>query len=135
MKAPLALALRVVTAAGLACQSFVHFDLASTYDPVRSDLVSQGDLFRVEAAAAALAALLVLVVWRWWAGLFAAAVAGGGLGAVLLYRYIDVGAVLGLPTMYEPVWYREKTWSAVAEGVAALAALALVAGTRRRRGH
>jgi hypothetical protein len=31
-----------------------------------------------------------------------------------------------LPDMYEPFWYPEKTISAVAEGVAALAALALL---------
>lgn len=136
MKAPLALLLRLVTAAGLAYQSYVHFDLADTYDAVASDLVSQGDLFRVEAVSAALAAVLVLTIRRWWSALLAAAVAGGGFAAVVLYRYVDVGAVLGLPNMYEPKWYGEKTWSAVAEAVAALTALALVAGSgvlQRRR--
>lgn len=136
MNAPLALALRLIAAAGLAYQSYVHFDLADTYDGVKSDLVSQGDLFRVEAVAAALAAVLVLVVQRWWSALLAAAVAGGGFAAVVLYRYVDVGAVLGLPNMYEPKWYDEKTWSAIAEAVAAVAALAVVAGSgvlQRRR--
>lgn len=136
MKQPLAIALRLVTAAGLAYQSYVHFEKAATYDSVRSDLVSQGDLFRVEAVAAAVAALLVLVVHRWWSALLAAAVAGGGFFAVVLYRYVDVGPVLGLPNMYEPVWYGMKTWSAVAEGVAAVTALALLASSgvlQRRR--
>lgn len=135
MKQPLAIALRLVTAAGLAYQSYVHFEKAPTYDAVRSDLVSQGDLFRVEAVAAALAAVLVLVVQRWWSALIAAGVAGGGFFAVVLYRYVDVGPVLGLPNMYEPVWYDMKTWSAVAEGVAAVTALALVAsaGVLRKR--
>lgn len=138
MKQPLAIALRLVTAAGLAYQSYVHFEKAPTYDAVRSDLVSQGDLFRVEAVAAALAAVLVLVAQRWWSALLAAAVAGGGLFAVVLYRYVDVGPVLGLPDMYEPVWYDMKTWSAVGEGVAAITALALLVASglprRSRRG-
>lgn len=135
MQPPRAIALRLVAAAGLAYQCYVHVHLAATYDATRSDLVSQGDLFRVEAAAAAVAAVLVLAVRRWWSALLAAAVAGGGLVAVVLYRYVDVGPVLGLPNMYEAVWYGEKAWSAVAEAVAAVAALAVVAtsGVLRRR--
>jgi len=53
-------------------------------------------------------------------------IAAGGVGAVLLYAYIDVGGFGPLPNMYEPIWYPEKTISAVAEAVAALAALGLV---------
>ncbi len=52
-------------------------------------------------------------------------VAAGGVGAVLLYQYVDVGAVGPLPNMYEPLSYPEKTNSLIAEAVAALAALAL----------
>lgn len=136
MKQQVTIALRLITAAGLSYQSYVHFNLAAAYDAQRSDLVSQGDLFRVEGVAAALAAALVLGVRRWWPALLAAVVAGGGLAAVVLYRYVDVGPVLGLPRMYEPVWYGEKTRSAVAEAIAAAAALALLAalgGPRRRR--
>ena len=133
MKQPLALVLRVVTAAALGYQSYVHFHLASTYDPVQGTLLSQGDLFRVEAVAAALAAVAVLAVRTWWTALAALAVAGGGLSAVLLYRYVDVGAFGGLPGMYEPTWYAEKTRSAVVEGLGALTALALVARSLSRR--
>jgi hypothetical protein len=130
-------ALRLLTAAGLAYQCYVHADLAATYDPVRSSTLSQGDLFRVEAVAAGLVAVAVLVLRRWWADLAALAVAGGGLLAVLLYRYVDVGAVGPLPDMTEMTWYPEKTWSALVEAGAALTALALVvdalASRRRRR--
>jgi hypothetical protein len=116
-------ALAVVTAAALAVDAYVHADLAPDYDAVRAS-VSQGTLFRVEAAAAALAALLVLVARRRrtaWA--FAFLVAAGGLAAVLLYRYVQVGAVGPLPDMYEPIWFPEKTASAVAEAVGAGTAL------------
>ena len=37
--------------------------------------------------------------------------------AVMLYRYVDIPAIGPLPAMYEPVWFFEKTLSAVAEGL------------------
>jgi len=36
--------------AGLAIEAFVHLDLASSYDGVKSSVLTQGHLFRVEAA-------------------------------------------------------------------------------------
>jgi hypothetical protein len=124
--------LRVLTAAGLAVDAYVHADLASTYDPVRHS-ISQGDLFRIEAAASALAALLILlsahrVVWA-----FAFLVAASGLGALLLYRYVDVGALGPLPNMYEPLWFPKKTATTIAEGVAAVTALVGLAQSVRVR--
>ncbi|MBF9072714.1 hypothetical protein I2501_32325 [Streptacidiphilus sp. NEAU-YB345] len=132
--------LRLLTVAGLAIDAYVHADLAPTYDPIKAT-VSQGDLFRAEAAAASLAALLLLVFRRHLtAWLFAFAVALAGVGAVLLYRYVNVGAIGPLPNMYEPFWYPEKTASVIAEGAAALTALAgfLIAWlyvSRRRTSH
>jgi hypothetical protein len=127
-------ALALVTAGALAVDAFVHADLASSYDSVKAS-VSQGDLFRVEAAAAALAALVLLAAHRRPAAwLFAFLVTAGGLGAVLLYRYVDVGAFGPLPNMYEPFWYPEKTASAIAEAVGAGTALVgLLLAWRRRR--
>jgi hypothetical protein len=115
--------LALVTAAALAVDAYVHADLAPAYDAVKVD-VSQGGLFRAEAAAASLAALLLLVARRRraaWA--FAFLVAAAGIGAVLLYRYVDVGPLGPFPNMYEPVWYPEKTASAVAEAVGTGSAL------------
>jgi hypothetical protein len=109
----------------------VHFDLASSYDTVHAR-IGQGTLFRIEAAAAAVAAVLAIAIRRWITDVFAFLVALGGLGAVVLYRYVDVGAFGPFANMYEPTWYAEKTLSAVAEGVAALAALILVNFPRRR---
>jgi hypothetical protein len=42
----------LVVAAGLAIDAFVHLDPASSYDGVKSSVLTQGDLFRVEAALA-----------------------------------------------------------------------------------
>jgi hypothetical protein len=109
--------LRLVTAAALAVDAYVHADLAPSYDFTNAT-IGQGELFRVEAGAASLAALLLIVLGRRrlvWA--FAFLVAAGGLFAVLLYRYVDVGAFGPFANMYEPFWYAEKTHSAIAEGI------------------
>lgn len=124
-RSALRVALAVITAAGLAIDAFVHFDLASTYDPIKSSVLSQGDLFRVEAVASIVAAVGVLVRPRRYTALFAFVVAAGGTAAVLVYAYVDVGAFGPFPDMYDPLWYTEKTVSVWAEGVAAVAALAL----------
>lgn len=124
------LVLRVLAAAGLAYQAYVHFDLASRY-AAKKDQISQEDLFRIEGVAAVIAALAVLFLPRRGAVL-AFFVAAGGLAAVLVYRYIDVGAFAGLPNMYEPLWFSEKTNSAIAEAVAAVAALLLIVRRRAR---
>ena len=114
-----------ITVAGLAVDAFVHLSLASTYDAVQGS-VSQGTLFRLEAIAAVLAAILLLVRPRRWTAALAALVAGGGLFALVLYRYVDVGQLGPMPDMYEPLWYAKKTWTAVAQLVAAASAIALV---------
>lgn len=127
------LPLRVLGAAALAVDAYVHADLAPGYDAIRAD-ISQGELFRIESGAAALAALLVLLAGRWrpeWA--FAFLVAASALGAVLLYRYVDVGRLGPLPNMYEPRWFAEKTASAVAEGVGVAVAAAGFLALRHRR--
>ena len=116
----------LVVLAGLALDAYVHIDLASTYDGVKSSVLSQGDLFRAEAALAILAAVALLVRPRRYTALFAVVVAAGGVAAVLIYQYIDVGAFGPLPNMYEPAWYPEKTQSAWGEGIATAAALALL---------
>lgn len=118
--------LTLMVVAGLAVDAYVHVDLAAGFDSVRTGTLSQGQLFRVEGAAAALAAVALLARPRRYTALFAFAVAAGGLAAVLLYRYVDVGALRPLPDMYEPFWYPKKTDSAWAEAVAALCSAALL---------
>jgi hypothetical protein len=138
------IALIVIAVAGLAVDAYVHLDLASSYDPVKTGTLSQGDLFRAQSAVAILAALLLLVRPRRWTAAIAAVVAGSALAAVLLYRYVDIGQIGPIPSMYEASWYTEKTISAIAEAAAFVAAVALllipwrrsaetVVGTHRRR--
>jgi hypothetical protein len=115
--------LQAVTAAALAVNAYVHGSLASPYDRVGQQ-ISQGTLFRLEAAAASLAALLVLLLGRRrpvWA--FAFLVSVSALGCVVLYQFVNVGTLGPLPNMYEPVWGPSKTASAIAEAVGAVAAL------------
>ncbi len=125
------LALRAIVALGLLVNAYIHVDLASQYDAVTSGTISQGGLFRIEAGAGLLAALLVLALRRRASDLFALAVAAGGIFAVLLYRYVEIGPIGPLPSMYEPIWYAEKTLSLVAQAFAAAAAFTvLVLGMR-----
>ena len=122
---PVQAVLRVLAAAGLAVDAEIHARLADQYDPV-TESISQGTLFRLEAALAALAALLVLVWRSRLADLFALAVSLGGLAVLLIYRYIDVGVLGPFPDMYEPLWFTDKTVVAIAEAVSALMALILL---------
>jgi len=124
--------LRLVVVAGLAVDVYVHLHLAAGYD-ANTAAISEGALFRVEAGVAGLAAVLVLLTRTQIGVMVAFLVAAGGVGAVLLYQYVDVGAVGPLPNMYEPLSYPEKTYSLIAEAVAALAALALLALHRASR--
>jgi len=129
--------LRLATAAALAIDAYVHADLIDLYARNRSDGLSQGDLFRTEAAVSALAALLVLGLPRArrlvWALAFV--VAASALAGVMIYANYDLGAIGPIPDMYEPSWYGEKTLAAVAEAVAAGTALLgfLVASHATRR--
>ncbi|MFB7909835.1 hypothetical protein ACFC1T_25705 [Kitasatospora sp. NPDC056076] len=123
--------LRLLAATGLLIDAVVHLRLADRYDAVTAT-ISQGTLFRAEAAAAALALTLVLLWRRPLGDLFAWTVAASGLAALLLYRYVDVGAHGPLPDMYEPLWFADKTLTACAQAVAVLCLTALLAGHRRR---
>ncbi|GLZ43662.1 hypothetical protein [Actinokineospora sp. NBRC 105648] len=117
----MSLPLRAVAAAGLAVNAFLHLRVAGDYDG-NVATISQGTVFRVEAVIAVLAALAVLATAHRAAAAFALLVSIGSLAAVLLYHYVDLGALGPLPNMYEPTWYTEKTLSAIAEAIAALAA-------------
>ncbi|AOP49167.1 hypothetical protein [Streptomyces lydicus] len=111
---------RLLAAAGLALDAYVHARLAGQYDAITAT-ISQGTLFRVEAALAALAALLVLLVRRPAADAFGFLVAAGGLALLLLYTYVDVGPLGPLPDMYEPFLTGDKQLTLVAQAVAVLA--------------
>jgi hypothetical protein len=124
------LALAVVAALGLLYDAKVHLHLAGGYDAIGSAL-TQGLLFRAEAVVAIVAAVAVLVSDRRlvWA---AAGLTGlAGVAAVVLYRYVDVGAIGPIPNMYEPAWYADKLHSACAEAAVAISWLTREALRRR----
>ena len=115
-----ALALRVLVSVALAVDAVVHLRLASTYQFAATEGIGQGNLFRIAAVAAIAAALFVLARGSRTAYAAAFLVAASAFGAVVLYRYVDVPAFGPLPSMYEPVWFFEKSLSAVAEGAGAV---------------
>lgn len=121
--------LRVICAALLGVDAYVHSKDASFYDGPRGGAVTMDTVFRIEAGAAALVALALLLCWRsrvsWLPAFLVAATAIGG---VVAYRYVDLGALGPLPNMYEPTWQVPgKLLSAYAEaGTAVLSAVGFV---------
>jgi hypothetical protein len=116
------MALRVLTALALFIDAGVHLHLAPGYQAASPAGIGQGNLFLLEAAAAMVAGLYVLIRGSRASYALALAVALSGFVAVVLYRYVDVPAFGPFPAMYEPVWFFEKSLSAVAEGAGALLA-------------
>jgi hypothetical protein len=117
-------ALRLGTAAALSIDAAVHLGNAGAYDDIKATF-TQGGLFRFEAGAAMAAALLVLVWPRRPAWILALLVAGSALAAVLVYRYVDIGQLGPVPSMYENTWQVPgKLLSAWAEGAAVVLSVA-----------
>ena len=127
-------ALRLGAATALVIDAIVHIQDAHFYDANAGALLTQGQLFRIQAVVAIAAAIAVLVWPRWLSWLFAALVSASAAAAVVAYTYIDIGPVAGLPNMYEPSWGPPgKLLSAYAEAAGALLALAGLAYTLARR--
>lgn len=131
---PLLISLRILIAGGLAIDAVTHLQLAANYQRAAPGGIGQGNLFRIQAAAAIIVALYVLFRGSRASYVVAAIVGLTAVAAVLLYRYVDVPAIGPIPSMYEPVWFFEKTLSAVAEGVSGILAL-IGAGTLRGKHH
>ena len=128
-------AISVVIASALLVDVVVHLHLAPQYQLSAPGGIGAGNLFRIQGVVAIAAAAWVML--RGSRNSYAAAflVAISALGAVIVYRYVNVPMLGPLPAMYEPVWFTEKTASAVAEAVAALvAAAAVLAGAHRHVG-
>lgn len=117
------LLLRVLTAAALAVDAVVHARLAPGYQSAAPEGFGEGN-FLAEAVTAAVAALYVLIRGSRAAWILALLTAGGGLAVLLLYRYIDLPAFGPFPAMYEPIWFFDKTLTALAQGLAVLLAAA-----------
>jgi hypothetical protein len=110
----LPLVLAVLAAAGLAYDAYVHLHLAGNYSH-NGDSITQGGLFTLEAVIALVLALAVLLSDNKLVWLGVGITGLGGVAVVVLYRYVDVGAIGPVPNMYEPLWYGEKTASAFVE--------------------
>ncbi len=123
---PIQVTLLAVVVVGLGVDAWVHLDLASAFSQVKTSTLSQADIFRVDAVVAILAAIALAVRPRRYTAAFAFAVAAAGTVAVVLYRYVDVGAIGPIPNMYDPYWAPAgKALSAIGEALAAGCSLAL----------
>ena len=126
------MALRVIVVAALVVDAVVHLRLASGYQAGQPAGIGTGNVFRIASVLAIVAALWVLLRGSRAAYAAAFVVAFSAVVAVVLYRYVDVPQLGPIPPMYEPIWFFEKTLSALAEGVGAIAAAIGVAITGRR---
>lgn len=132
--APMMLVLRIVIAAALVVDAVVHLMLAPGYEQAAPGGLGQGTLFVVQSIVALLIAVYVLVRGSKLSYALAAMIAFAALFAVILYRYVDVPAIGPIPAMYEPIWYFEKTLTAVVEAIAGILAIIgfTMVGRRRR---
>lgn len=120
--------LRLLVAATLVVDAVVHFRLAPGYQLANPGGIGQGNLFYIESAVAVIVAAYVVIRGSRPAYLAALLVTGSALAAVLLSTSVALPAIGPIPAMYEPIWYFEKTLSAVAEGLgAALSIVGLIA--------
>lgn len=129
-------ALIAIVVVGLAVDAYVHFDLASAFAANKTSTLSETDLFRAESVAAILAAVALLVRPNRYTAGFAFVVAAAGTVAVVVTRYFDIGKIGPIPNVYDPFWAPTEKWvSALAEALAAVAALALfvMLSSRSRR--
>jgi hypothetical protein len=118
----------LIVVAGLAVDAYVHFHLAHAFEHNKTSTLSEADLFRAEAVVSIIAGIALLLRPRRYTAAFAFLVAAAGTAAVIVYRYVDVGAFGPVPNMYDPFWApTEKAVSAVMEAAAAVAALVLFA--------
>jgi len=119
--------LRLLGAGALAISSYVHLHLAHLYTSL-GDTITMGDLFYAEGAVAAAVALWVLATGNRWAWAAVLLVAAASFGAVMLYRYVNVGSIGPIPNMYDPYWAPiEKSLSVIGEAAASVVAFALLA--------
>ncbi len=130
----LRIALLLVSAAALVVNAVIHLRLAGPFDAITGTLVSQGSLFRIQAAVN-IAAAALLVTRRRWAAMLAALVAAGGLGLVVITTLVPLDlTTIGLPFLFEPIWYADKIVSALAQALALVSALAGALLARRPAG-
>jgi len=122
-----------ITAAALIVNAVIHLQLAGPFDAITGTLIGQGWLFRIQAIVGIGVALLLVVTRRAWVAAMAVVVAAGGLALILITvtAPLDLTA-LGLPVLFEPLWYPQKTVAAIVQAVAVAAGVVLIGMLRRR---
>lgn len=128
------LVLRLLTAAALGVSAYVHLHLAHLYSTLGST-ITQADLFYAQGVIAIVVGVWLLATGMRLAWVAAALVGAASFGAVMLYRYVDVGAIGPIPNMYDASWLPspDKALSAVAEAAVVIFALIGLATARGRR--
>lgn len=125
----------VITVAGLVVDAIVHFNLASAFEGNKTSVLSEADIFRIDATLAIIAAVALLVRPRRYTAAFAFLVALAGTAAVVVYRYVDIGALGPIPNMYDPYWVPVgKVLSVIGEAIATVTSLTLFVLMQRRAG-
>lgn len=124
--------LRILCAAGMAVDAFIHLRFAGDYDRIGSQ-ITEGQLFRVEAVVAILAAIAIAVTSRRIVSALVFLVALSASAAVYSSVYVHIGAIGPFPDIYEPIWFSQKRAAAVTEAVAAASALVLLIKGRARK--
>ncbi|MGH3497335.1 MAG: hypothetical protein ACRDP1_07720 [Nocardioidaceae bacterium] len=114
---------RLLVTAALVADAVVHLRLAGRYAAPNPGGLTETTIFRIEAVTALVIAAYVLVRGSRPAYLLAALVAASAFAAVVVYRYVNVAAIGPIPPMYDPLWFFEKSLSAVAEAAGAVLAL------------
>ncbi len=99
--------LRALAVLGLAADVYVHLKLAPVFDQLGTQ-ITQGALFRVEAALAAAAGLYLALRDSRRAWLLAGLIAIAGVVAILVTRWVALPALGPLPAMYDPTWSTDK---------------------------
>lgn len=118
----LELLVRALVVLALAVDALIHFRLAENFQLAVPGGIGGGTLFRLQAGAAVLSGVFLAVRGSRWAYALAGLVLLSAFVAIMLYRYVDVPTIGPIPAMYEPIWYFEKSLSAVATGVGAVLA-------------
>jgi hypothetical protein len=122
--------LRILVVAALAVDAVVHLRLADDFDFEQAG-IGAGNLFRLASVAAILSGIHVLLRGSRAAYVVAFLVLSSAFVAVVLTRYVSVPQIGPIPPLHEPIWYPEKTLSAVAEGLGAVVAAVAAVVTRR----
>lgn len=119
-------------AVALIVNAVIHLRLAAPFDAVAGTIVTQGDLFRVQAVANLVAIAVVLIARRRWADALALVIAAGGAALIVVTALVPLDlTAIGLPYLFEPAYYPDKTYALVAQLVAVAAATALILLRRR----